>query len=304
MLPVERFLEPTSPTSNIHEGSLLYLPLADATVITFLAPIIACWACSKLINDTFGRTEQISGVVSLIGVVLIARPTSLFNPNSPTSNHQDGTPPPVPGSPQLLFRRADSSIPEATPAQRLEAVGVSMLGVAGAAIAYTTIRWIGQRAHALVSVNYFSTWCTIVSGSALLFVPSVEFVLPSTLRQWTLLVFIGVSGFAMQFLLTAGLRHEKGSRATNMVYSQMVFALAFDYLIWGHTPGATSLAGSGLILGSAVVVAMMRERGPGEERSKERPGGDEEEAVGLVEWDSEREREDLVQEQARGERSR
>lgn len=58
--------------------SLLYLPLADATVITFLAPGLACFACSILINEPFTRAEQIGGLVSLIGVVLIARPVTLF----------------------------------------------------------------------------------------------------------------------------------------------------------------------------------------------------------------------------------
>ena len=60
----------------------------------------------------------------------------------------------------------------------------------------------------------------------------------------------------MQFLLTAGLQHEKGSRATNMVYTQMLFALAFDKLVFHTTPGVLSMAGSSLILGSALYVAL------------------------------------------------
>ena len=45
-----------------------------------------------------------------------------------------------------------------------------------------------------------------------------------------------------------------------MVYTQMLFALAFDKLIWGITPGAASWAGSGLILGSAIWVAVARDK--------------------------------------------
>ena len=60
----------------------------------------------------------------------------------------------------------------------------------------------------------------------------------------------------MQFLLTAGLQHEKGSRATNMVYTQMLFALAFDKIVWNTTPGPWAIAGSSLILGSALYVAL------------------------------------------------
>src|ERR1700761_6454534 len=65
--------------------SLMYLPLADATVITFLAPCISCWACSYLLKEPFTRMEQIGALISLFGVVLIARPTSLFAAFTATS---------------------------------------------------------------------------------------------------------------------------------------------------------------------------------------------------------------------------
>lgn len=67
------------------------------------------------------------------------------------------------------------------------------------------------------------------------------------------------SNNAQQFLLAAGLQYEKSSRATNMVYMQMLFALTFDKLVWGTTPGTLSIIGSSLILGSAIYVAMKRE---------------------------------------------
>ena len=145
--------------------------------------------------------------------------------------------------------------------------------------AYTTIRWIGKRAHPLISVNYFATWCTIVSTVALLFVPSVPFKLPSSFRQWGLLIFLGISGFATQFLLTAGLQYEKGSRATNMVYTSMLFALAFDKIVWNHTPGLWSIVGSSLILGSALFVAVQKQSTKEKDKALE---GAEEETAGLI----------------------
>ena len=59
----------------------------------------------------------------------------------------------------------------------------------------------------------------------------------------------------MQFLLTAGLAHEKSSRATSMVYTSMIFALIFDKIIWNETPGFASSVGGVAILGSAAWVA-------------------------------------------------
>ncbi|KAI9653473.1 MAG: hypothetical protein M1831_006021 [Alyxoria varia] len=254
--------------------SLSYLSLSDATVLTFIAPMISCWVCSKLLKESFTRVEQAAACISLVGVVLIAQPASLFSRSSPSDWNRPTTPPSNPDKRSLLLRRRSEPPPNVTPSQRLAAVGMSMVGVLGAVVAYTTIRWIGKRAHPLISVNYFAAWCTIVSSIALVFIPSVPFILPHTLRQWLLLIAIGVTGFVMQYLLTAGLRYEKGSRATNMVYCQMLFALAIDKLVWGTTPTVMSLIGSSLILGGAIVVAIHKEK---TSTTKEEPSRNDEE---------------------------
>lgn len=64
-----------------------------------------------------------------------------------------------------------------------------------------------------------------------------------------------------------------------MLYTQMLFALAFDKLIWGTTPGALSIVGSSLILGSAIYVAMHKEN-PKNSTPRERGNGEEE--MGLI----------------------
>ncbi|KAF6224140.1 hypothetical protein HO133_010714 [Letharia lupina] len=258
--------------------SLQYLPLSDATVITFLAPIVACWACSYLLHEPFGGNEQVAGIVSFLGVVLIARPTSLLP-------HRSDVPPVASGAGDGLpstnvTMPADLWGPNhVTSAQRLSAVGVALIGVLGAASAYTTIRCIGKRAHPLVSVNYFAAWSTLVSTVALLAVPGIDFQLPANLRQWIYLVFLGICGFLMQFLLTAGLQHEKGSRATNMVYTQMLFALAFDKIVFNTTPGAWGIAGSSLILGSALYVALHNNNKKNDTQVRGDVRGDEELAL-------------------------
>lgn len=245
--------------------SLLYLPLADATVITFLAPGIACWVCSYVLEEPFTKMEQIATYVSLVGVVLIARPTSFFTSSTGAEMSSiasgDGDidfASPINGTtPTTSHSAYDYS--HITGSQRAKGVAVAMLGVLGSATAFTTLRWIGKRAHALISVNYFATWCTLVSIVMLFSLPGVGFLLPANLKEWCYLFFLGTCGFIMQFLLASGLQYEKSSRATNMVYMQMLFALGFDKLIFGTTPGWTSIVGSSLILGSAIYVAVQKD---------------------------------------------
>jgi len=257
--------------------SLQYLPVADAVVLTFLAPSVASYACFLFLKEPFSRSAQYASLVSLVGVVLIARPTSFFSNSSPPTTE-------FPDYNATNPEPYDANFPVPTSAQRLSAVAVAMLGVLGSAGAFTAIRWIGNRAHPLISVNYFAVWCTVVSTCALsLSKPlglssTLAFALPANLRQWSMLLFLGVCGFIMQFLLTKGLAaggRDNGARATNMIYTNMLFALALDKLVFGQSPGWWSLGGSGLILGSAMFVALQQQRGAPQVR-----GADEEVGIG------------------------
>lgn len=246
--------------------SLLYMPLAEATVITFLAPIVACYACSFFMPDEkFTRKQQLAAAVSLLGVVLIARPFA--------SSKQSGPEPGIEAMPDtignctMVFAEIPEKGTESSSAyRRLIGVAFALLGVFGAACAYTTIRAIGKRAHALVSVTYFSVYTTLVSVVAMLAIPSVSFRLPGNWMEWGLLLGLGVSGFALQYLMTAGLAYRpptgqqgSGTRATSMVYTQMLFALFYDRVVMHSSLSLLSWAGSILILGSAIYVAVVRE---------------------------------------------
>ena len=68
-----------------------------------------------------------------------------------------------------------------------------------------------------------------------------------------------------------------------MVYTQMIFALAFDKLVFGSTPDSWSIVGSSLVLGSALYIAVHKE--PPRVETAAREAGDEQAA--LLEDDSE-----------------
>ncbi|KAL4809739.1 hypothetical protein BDV18DRAFT_132691 [Aspergillus unguis] len=265
--------------------SVQYLPLSEATVLTFLAPILSCYACSIFLpGEIFTRKQQLAGFVSLLGVVLIARPFGFLQ----SDDESDA------GS----IETEDSEGVDQK--HRVLAVVMAMIGVLGATTAYTSIRLIGQRCHPLVSVTYFSLVTTVISAIAIVVLPSITMELPGTPLEWTLLIALGVCGFLLQFLLTAGLsyvpppprvrrraaahqlirtpsqhfsneedsskpeaetpvRSSSGTKATTMLYTQMLFALFYDSAVWGSTLSAISWIGSALILSSALYVAIARE---------------------------------------------
>ncbi len=58
--------------------SLQFLSLADATVITFLGPLATGLLGYLVLREPFTLRETIGGIVSLGGVILIARPAFIF----------------------------------------------------------------------------------------------------------------------------------------------------------------------------------------------------------------------------------
>jgi drug/metabolite transporter (DMT)-like permease len=221
--------------------SVHYLPLAEATVFRFLVPIVTAFACSFL-GQSFTKKEMLAGLVALVGVVIIAHPTSIFGG----------------AGDDVVNASKAGAVDDVTPTQRLIAIVASLLGVFGASGAYTMIRVIGNRAHALISVNYFAVLGTIGSTIALLVIPGIGFTMPQGVREWVLLVLLGILGFVLQFLLTAGLQLDKSSKATSMLYTQVLFALAFDWAIFGVFPSSWGLSGGAIVIASTLWSALQK----------------------------------------------
>lgn len=245
--------------------SLKYLPLSDATVITFLAPSVAGYSSHLLLHYPFARIQQAASVVALVGVLLVARPTSLF---SDDAVEERGTDDNAPTSIIQFFLKSSSKIVSKSaaleyvrPEQRVVAVLVALIGVLGGGGAYTAIKAIGSRAHPVVSVNYFVTFsflfaCVALAIGPLIDSPELILVLPSSWGAWFMIFFISIVGFAVQLLVTMGVAHDITNRATDMIYTNMFWALLMDKLVFGTVPGLTSILGIFLILSSSFVSLM------------------------------------------------
>ncbi|KAI0399103.1 DUF6-domain-containing protein [Xylaria palmicola] len=245
--------------------SLSYLEISDATAISFLTPSWTALLCYVWLKEPYRIQEAISGLISLAGVLLIARPAFLFGSTNPVAGPDDGNA----AMGMFAVDGPHEGLPVGSPSspQRTLAVICSIMGTFAAATAYSTIRVIGKRAHSLISVNYFAVLSTVGSAVIISAHPDLHFILPQGVTQWVLILIIGVAGFLLQFLLTEGLQREKGGRATNMTYFQMVLALIIERVIWGTTPAVLSLVGSALIIGAAIWLSLQKAK-PGEAKQR------------------------------------
>lgn len=214
---------------------LQYLSLLDAVAITFFIPMTTAFLAWVMLRENYLVIEALCGLISLAGVVLIAKPNFIFGDTKETKS-------------------TDEAIESLSTEKRLLASGVGLVGVFGASFVYIILRKIGKRAHPLLSVSYFAMICVVVTFTLLLVLPSMSFAIPQNKHQWYLFSVIGFSGFFMQFSLTAGVQREKAGRAALISYTNMIFAIIWDLTIWGHLPGILSFLGIFLIIGMAGVM--------------------------------------------------
>lgn len=162
---------------HVATDSLRSLNLSEATVITFMMPLVASFGGYLLLGSPISRVEIFLSALSLFGVVLVASPDALFLP--PSSDAALGD---------------DASV---TTVERLWALCVGLLGVCGSAAAFLSMSAIGKTENPLTVVNYFAAMCTVVSCIALIVLPGLGFQAPGDIWEWALLFFSGLSGFLM-----------------------------------------------------------------------------------------------------------
>ncbi|KAH3666078.1 hypothetical protein OGAPHI_004267 [Ogataea philodendri] len=225
--------------------ALMYLTVSDTVVITFLGPTISSWMAYLFLKERYTRLEAVCGMVALLGVVLVAKPTFIFG----DPNHASSTPKSSSGG--------NRSLESLSPGLRLLGTCEALVSCFGTGLSTCAMRVIGFNAHPVITVSFFSLVTFIFSLTGVI-VLRLPLQMPHTLMQWGLLTTVGIAGFVMQYLSTMGLQREKASRAMTMSYTQLIYTTILEYLIFHHLPSFLSLLGSAIIMGSVLVVIVYK----------------------------------------------
>ncbi|KAG7192115.1 uncharacterized protein KQ657_002480 [Scheffersomyces spartinae] len=215
--------------------SLQYLSVLDAMAITFLIPMVTGLVAWIVLRERYSLLEAACTLTSLAGVLLIAKPKFLFGSLATKESLPD-----------------NELVESSSPAKRLLATGMGLAGVIGSSLVYVILR-IVKSAHPLISVSYFALTCVIVTSVSITVTPGLVFVIPTNAYQVFLFLLIGLSGFFMQFCLAAGVQRVKASLASLITYTNIIFALIWDLIIWGHVPGLLSFIGIIIIITMAAI---------------------------------------------------
>ncbi len=199
-------------------AALAALPLASATVLQYLYPPFTALLAWLMLGERIGKRVVAAMALGWLGVLLVAQPG---------------------GSMALAW----------------QPLLVAIAGALFTALAYVSVRSLGQSEHPLVIVFYFP----LVALPLSLPLVALNPVLPTPME---VLWLIGVGLFTQlgQVYLTRSLMALPAARATAISYVQVVFAGWWGWLLFGEAIDAWTIAGAALVLAATLVSLSHRQR--------------------------------------------
>jgi S-adenosylmethionine uptake transporter len=111
------------------------------------------------------------------------------------------------------------------------------------------VRQISQRETTIAQMLFSNAIFTLVCGATLPWL-----WIPARPGELALMVTLGLTGAAGQYLLFEGFRLAAASLVAPFEYSSLVWAFCLSFLIWGDIPKAQVFIGAGLIIASGLLI--------------------------------------------------
>jgi drug/metabolite transporter (DMT)-like permease len=221
---------------------LILLPLADATAISYAAPLFTVVLAALILKENV-RIYRWSAVgVGFIGVLIMLIPQ--FSPDAPRGN------------------------------SLMVGASFALLGAICAGFATIETRKLTETEATGTIVTYFMLLTTcfgLISSAGGLIDPSFAWKWPS-LRDMALLVTMGIMGGIGQITLTQSFRYAEASVIAPFDYLSMIWAIAVGYFLFGQLPAFIVVVGAVIVVMAGIFV-IWRERQLGLDRKRQKESG-------------------------------
>jgi drug/metabolite transporter (DMT)-like permease len=117
------------------------------------------------------------------------------------------------------------------------------------------LRYLGRYESPETISFYF-----FVIGVFLTALPLPFIAVRPTLAEIPLLIGVGLSGAAAQWLLSIAFRNAKAAVVTVFNYSSIVWATLFGWMIWNELPVPTVMAGAAIVIVSNILMIWRESR--------------------------------------------
>lgn len=196
--------------------ALVYISLADATAISYAAPLFTVIMAALLLKETVRFSRWLAVVVGFSGIVIMLSANltasgSLFSADGAHAGAGLGA----------LF---------------------ALIAALCSATSNVQIRFLNGVEKPGAIVFYFSLMTTLIGLATALF----GWRMPSPM-QFLLLVGCGFFGGMAQILVTLSLRYTDASLLAPFDYTTLVWSMVIGYLLLDSLPGASTLMGASIV---------------------------------------------------------
>lgn len=201
--------------------SMRLMPLANAVCISLASPIFMTLLSIPMLREKVSIGRWAAIILGFVGIALIVQP----DPHS--------------------------------------GIGTGALLALASAVTWSLTLVSSRRLSTSESSHtilfYYALTVVLVLGGAMLIMPSL-WHMPMTAKDISFFVLIGILGSFGQFFLNQAYRYGPVSLLAPFEYSGMVWAIAFDILIWANFPTAIMLLGALIVVGCCLYIARSGER--------------------------------------------
>lgn len=213
-----------------------HMPLADASVIIFSAPVFVAIFARLFLKEPCGLFNVATVILTLIGVILITRPSSIFGNSVPS----------------LI----DEQVNEADRNDYAVWGPVSALvSTLFSASAYVTLRAL-KGLHFSVVMTNFGAFALVYTMLVTWSIGSLCWPTCGT-ERW-LVIALGIFSFLGQILLTVSLQIEQAGPVAIARTADIVFAFIWQVLFFDEVPNGYSIAGAILVTSSVVLTGVKK----------------------------------------------
>lgn len=197
-------------------ASLKYLPLAHASILGYLAPMLAVVMARFILGEEVSPTRWFAVVLSFLGMLVLVLPKAT------------GT-------------TLDQSY--------MIGLGLALIMAVFTAGAKIQIRSLALTENAGAIAFYFALTCALAG----LATAGLGWVQP-TAEQWLLLIGSGVAGGVAHIMMTLALQKSEVSKLAPFEYLSLIFAVIADYSLFNVVPGMAFIGATALILAAMWLV--------------------------------------------------
>jgi len=201
-------------------GSVLLLPLAEATTLSFTTPIFAVLIAMTLFGEKIGRYRLAAIIIGFAGVIVVMQPG---------------------------LGSEDAQI-------TLAGVAVGLIAAAMVALISFQVQDLNTTESTWSIVFWFTALSAPVAALALPFV-----IGPHDAATWAIILAMAVCGALAQILLTLSLRFGSAAVILLMDYTALLWASFYGYFIFDRAAPASLWLGAPPIIAAGVLIAW-RER--------------------------------------------